>query len=167
VGIIIIRIPLSEGVTASCPWIFMFRAVRHLPKHFCMEFCFCRKKLCVKQAMDRLIDILKYLLASNNVLELTPLIFGIICIAGIVAGIVGAIVGGGGLVVVPTLLALGVPPHVAFATSKMQAIFGSTSSIIQYHRKGLIDTSLFPIAWVLTMFWSIVVIIINLFTKYY
>ncbi len=113
-------------------------------------------------------DIITHLLASNNIIQITPIIFCILFTAGIGAGVVGAIVGGGGLIVVPSLLALGAPPHVAFATSKMQAIFGSTSAIVQYHRKGLIDKEFFPIAWLLTMFWSIIgsLILKNTSTEY-
>ncbi|MGE3770228.1 MAG: TSUP family transporter [Bdellovibrionales bacterium] len=57
---------------------------------------------------------------------------------GLVAGIIEATAGGSGLVVVPTLLALGVPPVPAMATSKLQYIFGASASIFRFSRANLI-----------------------------
>ena len=55
------------------------------------------------------------------------------------AGVVDAIGGGGGLITVPTLLALGLPPHAALATNKGQAGFGAVSSLATYLRQGGVD----------------------------
>ena len=58
---------------------------------------------------------------------------------GLAAGFIDAIAGGGGLVSVPALLALGAPPQLALGTSKMQATCGSLTAALSYARKGLID----------------------------
>src|SRR5688500_13631455 len=59
--------------------------------------------------------------------------------AAFVAGTIDAIAGGGGLITLPTFLALGVPPHVALATNKAQSVFGAFSALFRYARSGLID----------------------------
>jgi uncharacterized membrane protein YfcA len=55
-----------------------------------------------------------------------------------VAGTVDAIGGGGGLLTVPALLAVGLPPHSALGTNKGQSTFGSAAALLRYARAGLI-----------------------------
>jgi uncharacterized membrane protein YfcA len=62
-----------------------------------------------------------------------------LCGASLLAGAVDAIGGGGGLITVPALLAVGMPPHVALATNKGQSVFGSFSALIRYAHAGLVD----------------------------
>ncbi|PTY08928.1 hypothetical protein DB347_03865 [Opitutaceae bacterium EW11] len=57
----------------------------------------------------------------------------------LIAGGVDAIAGGGGLITVPVLLNLGLPPQIALGTNKLQASFGSTSAAWHYSRAGLVD----------------------------
>jgi uncharacterized protein len=59
--------------------------------------------------------------------------------AGMLAGFVDSIAGGGGLITVPALLAFGLPPHQALATNKLQSSFGSATSTLSYASGGLID----------------------------
>jgi hypothetical protein len=63
------------------------------------------------------------------------------------AGTVDAIAGGGGLITLPALLAAGLPPHVAIATNKGQATWGSAASSISYWRAGLADRKLARLTW--------------------
>ncbi len=60
-------------------------------------------------------------------------------LAGLLAGSVDAIAGGGGLISVPVLLAIGLPPHVAFGTNKLQGSIGTFMATLRYHRHGLIS----------------------------
>ncbi len=55
------------------------------------------------------------------------------------AGTVDAIAGGGGLLTVPSLLAVGLPPHYALGTNKGQSLFGSLAAIFRYAHAGLVD----------------------------
>ncbi len=55
------------------------------------------------------------------------------------AGTVDAIAGGGGLITIPALLAVGLPPHFALGTNKGQALFGSFAAGIRYAHAGLVD----------------------------
>lgn len=58
--------------------------------------------------------------------------------AAFVAGVVDAIAGGGGLITVPVLLGIGLPPQVALGTNKLQASFGSGSAMLHFIRAGQI-----------------------------
>ena len=58
---------------------------------------------------------------------------------GFVAGFVDSIAGGGGLITLPVILSLGIPPRVALGTNKLQATFGSGSAAWHYARAGLIS----------------------------
>jgi len=57
---------------------------------------------------------------------------------GFIAGLVDAIAGGGGLITVPALLAVGLPPQVAIGTNKLQSSFGSGSAMAHFARAGTV-----------------------------
>ena len=59
--------------------------------------------------------------------------------AGFFAGFVDAIAGGGGLITVPALMLVGVPPVQALATNKIQGMFGSGTAAYSYAKSGLVD----------------------------
>uniref|UniRef100_A0A803L7Z3 Sulfite exporter TauE/SafE family protein n=2 Tax=Chenopodium quinoa TaxID=63459 RepID=A0A803L7Z3_CHEQI len=53
---------------------------------------------------------------------------------GVIAGMVGGLLGlGGGFIMGPLFLELGIPPQVASATSTFSMIFSSSMSVIQYY----------------------------------
>lgn len=56
-----------------------------------------------------------------------------------VAGWVDAIAGGGGLIILPSLLVAGLSPVEALATNKLQACFGSGTAALNFARKGVLD----------------------------
>ena len=68
-----------------------------------------------------------------------PVETALLCLAAFVAGAVDAIAGGGGIITVPALLAVGLPPHFALGTNKGQAVWGSAAAIVRYAREGLLD----------------------------
>ncbi|XP_010935066.1 sulfite exporter TauE/SafE family protein 3 [Elaeis guineensis] len=56
------------------------------------------------------------------------------CFCGVLAGIVGGLLGlGGGFILGPLFLEMGVPPQVASATSTFAMTFSSSMSVIQYY----------------------------------
>ena len=57
----------------------------------------------------------------------------------LIAGIIDAIAGGGGLLVMPALLLAGLPPITALGTNKFQGLFGTGSATFTFARKGLLD----------------------------
>jgi uncharacterized protein len=72
-------------------------------------------------------------------MDLSAAQVAILCAAALCGGTVDAISGGGGLVTVPVLLAVGLPPHLALGTNKGQSTFGSFAAILRYRHAGLID----------------------------
>ncbi len=72
---------------------------------------------------------------------LSPEILFLLFLVGIASGFVDSIAGGGGLISVPALLAIGMPPVNALATNKAQAMFGSFTATLTYARKGHVSLS--------------------------
>ena len=62
-----------------------------------------------------------------------PLLF----IASVAAGWVDSIAGGGGIITIPALLGVELPPKLALGTNKCQSSFGSLTAAINYTRNGL------------------------------
>ncbi len=58
---------------------------------------------------------------------------------GALAGFVDSIAGGGGIITVPLFLSVGLPPHLALGTNKLQASFGSLTASLRYRRGGLVS----------------------------
>jgi len=71
-------------------------------------------------------------------------VLGILIAAGFAAGLVDSIAGGGGLITLPALLAVGLPPQAALATNKGQASFGAVSSFASFWARGGIDRDRAP-----------------------
>ncbi len=67
--------------------------------------------------------------------HLLVLLFAAACIAGFV----DSIAGGGGLITIPVMLIVGIPPLEAIATNKLQGQFGVASATLAYARKGHVD----------------------------
>lgn len=66
-----------------------------------------------------------------------------LCAVGLAAGFIDAIVGGGGMLTIPTLMTMGLPPHVVLGTNKLAASFGSFTASLTFYRKKLFD----PFFW--------------------
>ncbi|WP_088225319.1 TSUP family transporter [Desulfosporosinus sp. FKB] len=66
----------------------------------------------------------------------------IISVLGFFAAAVDAIAGGGGLISLPALLVVGVPPHLALGTNKFAACTASLNSSITFARSGKVHVPL-------------------------
>lgn len=86
-------------------------------------------------------------------IEILTLVF--LAFAGFLAAFLDAIAGGGGLISLPALLSVGMPPVAALATNKMQSVVGTSVAAITYWRKGYIkfDDLIVPI--ILTLIGSV------------
>ncbi len=73
---------------------------------------------------------------------------------GLLAGFVDAIAGGGGLIALPVLLSVGIPPVTAFGTNKLQSVVGTAIAAFTYWRKGFVSLQLLAIAIPLTFIGS-------------
>jgi len=83
-------------------------------------------------------------------MTLDPLVLLALAAAGMLAGFVDAIAGGGGLIALPALLAAGVPPILALGTNKVQSVIGTAAAALTYWRKGFVSLSVLGIAIVCT-----------------
>jgi uncharacterized membrane protein YfcA len=68
-------------------------------------------------------------------LWLFPLLFA----TGLTAGLIDSIAGGGGLITLPVLLAVGLPPKLALGTNKFQSSFGSFTAASYFRRHGVVN----------------------------
>ncbi|GAA4643882.1 TSUP family transporter [Pontixanthobacter gangjinensis] len=57
----------------------------------------------------------------------------------ILTGFIDSIAGGGGLIMMPALLAAGLPPHLAIGTNKAQSVFGTSMACRNYWKGGLVE----------------------------
>src|SRR3990167_2051213 len=64
-------------------------------------------------------------------------LFFILFMTGLVAGTIDAIAGGGGLISLPMLLGVGVTPHLALGTNKLQSSVGTFAAALSYYRARL------------------------------
>lgn len=76
-------------------------------------------------------------------LEISTLLF--LLTVAFVAGFVDSIAGGGGILTIPALLSVGIPPTFALGTNKLQASFGSCAATFYYARRGMVSFRLLPI----------------------
>ncbi|MHA1559655.1 MAG: TSUP family transporter [Alphaproteobacteria bacterium] len=72
-------------------------------------------------------------------IDLSVEVILLLVLAGLVAGFVDSMAGGGGLITVPALLLAGFGPVEALGTNKLQALFGSGTAAFEYARKGHVD----------------------------
>ncbi len=77
--------------------------------------------------------------SPDTVVHLTTLQILSLVAAALAAGTVDAIAGGGGLITLPALLAVGIPPHLALGTNKGQSVFGSAASLASFWHAGAVD----------------------------
>ncbi len=72
------------------------------------------------------------------VIDLSVIHFLVLFGAALFAGLVDSIAGGGGIITVPALLAVGVPPHMALGTNKLQSSFGALTAALNYRRGAMV-----------------------------
>tara|TARA_R110001583_G_scaffold1612_1_gene12658 strand:- start:18245 stop:19024 length:780 start_codon:yes stop_codon:yes gene_type:complete len=70
-------------------------------------------------------------------LLLDPSNWALLIGVGLLAGFIDAIVGGGGMLTVPALLSLGLPPHLTLGTNKLSACFASGTAAYTFFKKQL------------------------------
>lgn len=69
-------------------------------------------------------------------MELSSVTYILLFLTGLVAGFVDSIAGGGGLIALPMLLSVGLPPQLALGTNKLQGSFGTLSATLNFIQKG-------------------------------
>lgn len=77
-------------------------------------------------------------------------IFLILFSVAFVAGLIDTIAGGGGLLTIPALLYVGIPPATALATNKLQGTFGSFTAATYFIRKKMVSIKEMKLMIILT-----------------
>ncbi len=70
------------------------------------------------------------------------LTLAIVCAMGFLASTIDAIAGGGGLISLPALLFVGIPPHLALGTNKLASTAGSLTSSLTFAKSGKVNFNL-------------------------
>lgn len=65
-----------------------------------------------------------------------PIIILLLCLMSFLAGFIDSVAGGGGLVLLPSLLLAGIPPQAALGTNKFAAIFGTSTALANFIKNG-------------------------------
>lgn len=84
-----------------------------------------------------------------------PEMLGVLFAVALLAGFIDSIAGGGGLLTVPALLAVGVPPAQALATNKLQSVGGSFSASLYFIRRRAVNLNDQKLTIFLTLIGSI------------
>lgn len=81
---------------------------------------------------------------------LSPDILAFLVVFGFCAAFIDAVVGGGGLISIPALLWVGLPPHLALGTNKAASTMGAITSFVTFVRSGRVNgwliRRLFPLS---------------------
>lgn len=70
---------------------------------------------------------------------LDPMILLALVGVGMLAGFVDAVAGGGGMIGIPALLFVGLPPVSALATNKLQGVVGTAMAAVTFWRRGFVS----------------------------
>jgi len=81
-------------------------------------------------------------------------VYIILFIVAFIASAIDAVAGGGGLLVVPTMLVLGMNPLTALGTNKLQSCFGTATSSINYYKNNLLKEKNIKLLFLLSFFGS-------------
>lgn len=80
-----------------------------------------------------------------------PSLLIVLALVAFLAGFIDAVAGGGGMLTVPALLSLGLPPHIALGTNKLAATFASSTAAFTYYRKKLFKPKCWFRAFIATL----------------
>ncbi|PMJ92807.1 TSUP family transporter [Vibrio sp. 10N.261.55.A7] len=86
---------------------------------------------------------------------LEPTMLVVLALVAFVAGFIDAVAGGGGMLTVPALLSLGLPPHIALGTNKLAATFASSTAAFTYYKKKLFKPHFWGHAFIATLLGAI------------
>ncbi|RJF97262.1 TSUP family transporter [Noviherbaspirillum saxi] len=85
---------------------------------------------------------------------LSPEILAVLFCVALVAGFIDTIAGGGGLITIPVLLLVQIPPLHALATNKLQSSFGSLTASLMALQRGLVHWSEMRVLFVCSLIGS-------------
>ncbi|MCK5283853.1 MAG: sulfite exporter TauE/SafE family protein [Nanoarchaeota archaeon] len=68
-----------------------------------------------------------------------PISILIVIFVGLIGGAYGTLVGGGFLIIIPALIFLGLPPHVALGTARLGGLGSNSAGWYKFHKKGYVN----------------------------
>jgi len=71
--------------------------------------------------------------------SISPMLFVVLTGVAVITGTVDAVAGGGGLIMMPALIATGLPPHLVLGTNKLQSILGTAMATWRFRRAGMLS----------------------------
>src|SRR5690606_27723312 len=77
--------------------------------------------------------------APHPMPELALQLLLLLFLAGLLAGFIDSIAGGGGMITIPAMLLAGIPPLQVLGTNKLQSLFGAGTASWTYARHGHVD----------------------------
>ncbi|WP_417879100.1 TSUP family transporter [Vibrio sp.] len=86
---------------------------------------------------------------------LDPTMLIILGLVAFAAGFIDAVAGGGGMLTVPALLSIGLPPHLALGTNKLSATFASSTAAFTYYKKRLFTPEFWYRSFIATLIGAI------------
>ena len=89
-------------------------------------------------------------------MSLTADVLALLLVAGLSAGFVDAVAGGGGLITLPVLLGVGLPPQMVLGTNKMQACFGTLLAVRRYAKAGFVTWKEVRLAVLVTFLFALI-----------
>lgn len=75
-------------------------------------------------------------------MNVTPIMFLIVCPCLFLAGLIDSMAGGGGLISLPAFMIAGLSPHLAIATNKLSSTCGTTLTTARFMKNKLINVKL-------------------------
>ncbi|PMN88890.1 hypothetical protein BCT23_05145 [Enterovibrio norvegicus] len=87
---------------------------------------------------------------------LDPTTIVVLALVAFSAGFIDAVAGGGGMLTVPALLSIGLPPHIALGTNKLSATFASSTAAFTYYKKKLFSPAFWTQAFIATLVGAII-----------
>jgi uncharacterized membrane protein YfcA len=87
-------------------------------------------------------------------MELTSIF--ILSFMSFLAGFIDSIAGGGGLIMIPALVIVGIPPQVALGTNKFAAFFGTSTALVNFIRKGKVIWKIVVFGLVFSLIGSVI-----------
>ncbi|KLV09212.1 membrane protein [Photobacterium aquae] len=85
-----------------------------------------------------------------------PSMLIVLGLVALLAGFIDAVAGGGGMLTVPALLSIGLPPHIALGTNKLAATFASSTAAWTYYRKQLFSPRFWLYSFIATLLGAII-----------
>lgn len=85
-----------------------------------------------------------------------PTMLVVLALVAFIAGFIDAVAGGGGMLTVPALLSIGLPPHIVLGTNKLAATFASFTAAVTYYKKRLFKPECWRNAFISTLIGAII-----------